>query len=121
MVVTNYAPQFGELDPIRLDLWADMSVADAEHDEAVRDICYPVDGDMLARLRAQEQHRRAEDNSMTLLPLVPWAQHQLEIDRCGATGQWLHGDEYYWVPSWQAPGRRPEFRKVHSFVRWAEL
>ncbi|KWR74121.1 hypothetical protein RN04_02690 [Arthrobacter sp. W1] len=114
MVVTNYAPQFGELDPIRLDLWADMPVADAEHDEAVRDICYPVDGDALARLRAQEQHRRAEDANMTTLSLVPWAQNMLDIDRLGATGQWVQGAVYLGRPIC-------EWQRWHAYRRWAEL
>ncbi|MFJ2353365.1 hypothetical protein [Glutamicibacter sp. NPDC087673] len=118
MVVTNYAPQFGELDPIRLDLPV-LTVARLEDDHARHDACYPVDGDGLARRQAELQHRRAEDASMTTLPLVPWAQHQLEIDKCGATGLWLHSCRIT-----ESDGGTkvalPLGPVIHSYRRWAD-
>lgn len=114
MVVTNFEPEYGENDPIGLDFRPNCGTSDLVIDQRAHEVCYPVDGDMLNRQRAQEQNIRAMDASMTLLPPVPWAQHMLDIDRLGATGQWVQGAVYLGRPIC-------EWQRWHAYRRWAEL
>lgn len=120
MVVTNIL-EYGEDMPHNpayvmipahalMDLYRANREINGEHA-----VAHPIDGDAINRARCIDQHRRALDNSMTTQARIPWAQHQLEIDRLGATGQWVTINEQY---EYEGAHGGPDF---HSYRRWAEL
>lgn len=107
MVVTNFEPQYGELDPVPLTFPAGGTVAQLALDQDHYDICYPVDGDMMNRSRAREQHQQTGHMFVWTEDVTRWAQESLRIERLGITGWWVH--------------ERHADRMTHAYRRWAEL